>query len=77
MERKCAVCGEQVNAGMTDGDYYIHEECFEQYMDDLYGKHNWMQVNDDGCDGYYIVREDNVVGGVIGTGLYYTEWEEE
>lgn len=76
--RRCAVCGKIVLEGMTDlCDFYAHEQCFEEYMDRTYGKHNWMCVNDDGEDGYYIVRDDTLVGGFFGTGIFYTVFEDE
>lgn len=75
-ERICEVCGEPVLAGMTnqDGDFYCHEECFEKFMNEIYGKHHWMAVRDDGNNGYYLVSDANVVGGYYGTGIYYTDW---
>ena len=76
--RKCDVCGKYIRDGMTNdsGDFFVHEECFEKFMDETYGKHKWMSVNDDGCGGYYIYSDDNVVGGYEGTGIYYTDWSE-
>lgn len=82
-ERICEVCGKPVIAGMTNdsGDFYCHEECFEKYMDDTYGKHRWMQVNDDGENGYYVAygvtaTDSKIETAIFGTGIYYTEWEE-
>lgn len=78
--KPCDICGRETPDGMTDdyGEIHVCEKCFEKYMDDTYGKHCWMTVNDDGCGGYYIVKDDTVVGGYIGTGIYYTtfEWED-
>lgn len=78
MIRKCTVCGKPIRDGMTNdgGDFYIHEECFEKYMDETYGKHKWMEINDDGAGGYYIYSNENVVGGYDATGAYYTDWSE-
>lgn len=77
--RICEVCGRPVKSGMTNdgGDFYVHEECFEKYMDETYGKHKWMEINDDGYGGYYICSDDSVTGGYVGTGIYYTEWEDD
>lgn len=80
IRRTCAICGKQVNAGMTNdwGTFYCHEECFEKYMDSTYGKHKWMSLGngeEDGYGGYYIASAD-VAGGYQGTGVFYTEWEE-
>lgn len=77
-DRICEVCGKPVIAGMTNdsGDFYCHKECFEKYMDDTYGKHRWMQINDDYNGGYYLASDDNLAGGFYGTGIYYTEWYE-
>lgn len=78
-DRICEVCGQPVHAGMTnqDGDFCVHEECFEKFMDELYGKRRWMEVNDDCQGGYYIASDDTVAGGHFGTGIYYTDWEDE
>lgn len=79
MERICVVCGKPVTTGMTDQEesFYTHEgKCFEKFMDRTYGKHCWMEINDDGENGYYICKDDNVVGGYLGTGIFYTEWED-
>ena len=79
--RICPICGKLVNAGMTDeiGTFYCHEECFDEYMDRTYGKRGWMRLGngeEDEFGGYYIASAD-VVGGVQGTGIFYTEWEED
>lgn len=61
--------------GMTDLlDFYCCEDCFESYMDELYGKGNWRMVEDDLCDGYY---ETFYNGEWAGTGIFYTEWEDD
>ena len=81
-DRTCSICGKPVFAGMTDecGSFYCHEgECFEKYMDANYGKGKWMALGnceEDGCNGYYITTAD-VAGGYTGTGIFYTEWEDE
>lgn len=80
IRRTCAICGGQVNAGMTDdwGTFYCHEECFEKYMDNTYGKHKLMSLGhgeEDRYGGYYIASAD-VAGGYQRTGVFYTEWEE-
>lgn len=74
--RPCQVCGEECPDGMTDdqGSLWVCEDCFEKYMDDTYGKGNWEAVDDDGCDGFYMVKED---GEWYGTGIYYTTWDWE
>ena len=79
--RTCCVCGKKVTKGMTNecGDFYVHEECFEKYMDKEFGKHNWMRLGgneEDEFGGYYVVSAD-VPGGLQGTGIFYTEWEDE
>lgn len=82
----CSVCGKPVLRGMTtdDGDCHIHEDCFEKYMNEMYGKGKWKPIDefpnydysgDDGQGGYYVyLDEDNKW---IGTGIYYTEWEDD
>ena len=82
----CDVCGKPVFRGMTtdDGDFHAHENCFENYMNDKYGEGKWKAIDefpdydysgDDGYGGYYVyLDEDNEW---IGTGIFYTEWEDE
>lgn len=82
MSRICDVCGKVVKEGMTDECYsfYCHEDCFEKYMDDRFGKHCWMKLGkgaEDGYGGYYLAAEDNNKAGFDGTGIYYTEWKED
>ena len=79
--RICDHCGKQINKGdgyytSMSGCFSCHEECFEECMDFTFGKHKWMEVNDDGCDGYYIYSDDSVVGGYLGTGIFWTTDEE-
>lgn len=77
--KTCAYCGRKIEHGcMTNdqGDFYVHEECFEKWMDAECGKGNWMALGngeEDGMGGYYIQKAD-VAGGFIGTGIYYTEY---
>jgi len=75
--RICSVCGRPVYAGMTnaDGSFYVHEECFETYMNETYGA--WFEVDDDGCGGYYMGCEREEPIGPYATGIFYTEWEDE
>lgn len=74
--KTCEVCGKEYPNGMTNdgGDLYVCEDCFEKYMDDAYGKGNWKSVDDDGCDGFYMVKENR---NWYGTGIYYTDWDWE
>lgn len=76
--RTCERCGKPMSAGFTTdcADTYVCEECFEDFMDDTYGKHKWMEVADDFCGGYYMASDDSIAGGIYGTGIYWTEWEE-
>lgn len=83
MARICATCGKPITFGcMTDdtGDFYTHiDKCFEKYMDKTYGKHRWMEKGDgegDEYGGYYLASSE-AVGGYQGTGIYYTEFEED
>ena len=77
MKKICEECFKPMIAGMTDesGRFYCCEDCFPKYMDKTHGEGNWKAVDDDGCGGYYIVRGDD--GEWYGTGIFYTEWEEE
>lgn len=82
MARTCSVCGKKVTEGMTDdyGSFYCHEgKCFEEYMNETFGEGQWMILGGDVQDelgGYYIVTACNEKG-YEGTGIYYTEWEED
>ncbi len=82
----CNVCSKPVFRGMTtyDGDFYTHENCFENYMNDKYGKGKWKAIDDfpdydysgdDGYGGYYVYLDEE--NEWIGTGIYYTEWEDD
>lgn len=78
----CDVCGKPITCGMTtdDGDFHVCESCFPAFMDRKYGEHKWMSLGngaDDGCGGYYIVSDDNEEEGFSGTGIYYTEFEQD
>ena len=44
----CNVCGKPVLRGMTtdNGDCHVHEDCFDKYMDDEYGKGKWKGVDE-------------------------------
>lgn len=78
--RVCESCGRPVYAGMTnkDGDFYTHEgECFYKYMDDTYGKHRWMAIEEEDEYGGYYLTAEKCCCGYIGTGIYYTEWYDE
>ena len=66
----CNVCGKPVLRGMTidNGDCHVHEDCFDKYMDDEYGKGKWKGVDElpdyefpdnDGYGGYYIYLDEN------------------
>jgi hypothetical protein len=70
--RICNRCGKPCEEIMMDEDgFYSCEECFEDYMDEIYGARNWLQVNDDGNNGYYIFKDNNIWSG---TGIFYTDF---
>lgn len=77
---ECIYCKKKITFGyMTDEcDFITHEgKCFTKMMNKLYGKHKWMQLGngeEDEFGGYYVATAD-VVGGIQGTGIYYTELE--
>lgn len=83
--RICPVCGKEVRSGMTTDmfDFYVHEKCFREYMDNEYGKENWKCYEDDkdwngehdASGGYYIVR-DSDSDEWFQTGIYYTEFDD-
>jgi hypothetical protein len=76
--RPCAVCGGQVDAGITDGtgSVYIHEGCFKKF---LMSSAAPIRVNghegDDGWDGGYYDEWSKTSRRWYDTGLFYTEWE--
>lgn len=74
----CEECGRMLTEGYTDADGSLHvcPDCFEEYMNKHYGTHGWMEVPDDGCDGYYLVACASAVNGYTGTGIFYTTWED-
>ena len=77
--RICDRCGSEMADGFLDGDTHICEDCFEDYMDESFGKGKWMALGNgemDEYDGYYIHTAD-VVGGFEGTGIFWTEWYDE
>ena len=80
--KTCDCCGEEMIGCMTNdsGDFYVCEDCFNDFMDREYGKGKWMALGngeEDGAGGFYITTAD-VVGGYEATGIYYTEyWEED
>ena len=75
----CDLCGEPLYDGMMDpwgsGDRYLHEECFEEYMNRTYGKGRWRSVDDDGEGGFYEAKDDN--GNWYGTGAFYSTWPDD
>lgn len=82
MDRTCLICGKKVNAGMTDEDwsFFVHSDCFPTYMDRQFGEHRWMGLGGnahDEFDGFYIVAADDREEGYCGTGIYYTEWDDD
>lgn len=78
--RLCEICGKPVHAGMTDdcGSFYVHEECFKEYMDRIFGEGKWRETEDDGEGGFYEAYYESLKGEKTwhGTSIYYTEWEE-
>ena len=73
---KCIRCGKEITNGYVDEieKIYICDECFEKYMNETYGKHMWMYVNDDGYGGHYLVSDDTMINGYLGVGIYRAEW---
>lgn len=72
--RFCDRCHKPFDVGYTseETNMYCCEECFDDYMDEVYGEGRWKEVDDDFCNGYYMyLDEDNNWNG---TGIYWTEW---
>lgn len=72
--RFCDRCGKPFDVGYTSEEtsMYCCEECFDDYMDETYGKDKWKEVDDDFCNGYYMYLDDT--NNWDGTGIYWTEW---
>ncbi len=79
--RQCKKCHAKIVSGFTNGfgDFYVCDNCFQDFMDERYGKRMWMAVDDDGSGGYYLASATHhgSVGKPYGTGIYWTEWEED
>lgn len=72
--RTCSVCGKEMNSGYTDEFcFYICEDCFVPYMNKECGTDGWKIVDDDGYDGYFMIKDGD---DWHGTGMYWTEWED-
>lgn len=72
--RFCEECGKPYDAGFMagDGDWYCCEECFEEAMDETYGKGKWRATDAEGrYGGYYEYFDCNEWDD---TGIFYTEW---
>lgn len=80
----CDHCGKILTRGMTDddGNIHVHEDCFNDYMNQTYGEGNWKETETDeyGCSieddlgGYYLIRYNRNEEWEA-TGIYYTEWD--
>ena len=75
----CNYCGKPIIFGMTDdlGDCHVHEECFDNYMNKTYGKGKWKSTEngeEDEYGGYYLFLNNK--GEWEGTGIFYTQWED-
>jgi len=55
-----------------EGDIHVCNSCFSEYMNKRYGKDNWRQTENDGCEGFYQVFDTDKW---YGTGIFWTEWE--
>lgn len=73
--RFCEECGKPYDAGyMADGgDWYCCEDCFEEAMDNTYGKGKWRGSKEEGkYGGWYEYLNDD--GEWEDTSVFYTEW---
>lgn len=76
-KRTCAICGCELLDGFTDGDAYVCEEHFDEYMNRQFGiwRNNDHEGEEHWCGGYYDwydPREDRWHD----TEFYWTEWYE-
>lgn len=75
--RSCEVCGKHLAQGFTDGDLYVCEEHFVEYMD---GEFNFWHQNDheddERWDGGYYDAYDARENSWYDTGFYWTEWQD-
>ena len=73
--KKCVRCGKIITQGYVNevDKIYICDKCFKKYMNETYGKHMWMYVNDDGYGGNYLVSDDTMITGYSSPGIYRAE----
>ena len=72
--RFCEECGKPFDAGFIagDGDWYCCEECFDDAMDQTYGKGQWRPSEYEGeWGGWYEHLKGNKWED---TAIFYTEW---
>lgn len=72
--RFCEECGKPFDAGFIagDGDWYCCEDCFDNAMDETYGKSKWKPTEYEGeYGGYYEYLDGDEW---VDTGIYYTDW---
>lgn len=71
----CRTCGKPFNMGYTvdSGWWLCCEDCFEETMNNDYGKEKWRGTNKEGeSGGYYEYLDED--GNWEDTGIFYTEW---
>lgn len=73
--RFCEICGKPYDKGFMagDGEWYCCEECFEDTMNEDYGKGKWRPSEEEGKYGgwYEYLNEENEWED---TAVFYTEW---
>ena len=71
--RFCSHCGKPIDSGFTvdDGNWYCCEDCFEDDMNEDYGKGKWRRTDTGYC--YYAYYDENFKEW-CNTHIYYTEW---
>lgn len=72
--RFCEECGKPIDEGFMagDGDWYCCDDCFENAMNETYGKGKWRATKAEGPSGGYYVCFDGKEWE--DTGIFWTSW---
>lgn len=74
--RFCSECGKPYDAGYIagDGEWYCCEDCFEDAMNNDYGKGKWRPSEQEGRYGGWYEYLERIDDEWYDTGIFYTEW---
>ena len=75
----CEVCGTVVRRGITNESetFCVHRNCLETYMNNEYGKNNWILEDDGAADyeRYYVLHYFLERGGMCYENLVCKDFE--